>query len=125
MLCCESTTDERSAGNPHATFCGSRGLGPRRPGRTGNVTGLKYGDTRRRKGEQTGNTNLNLTQTRQSPTPLKTLIVHDIVPGSSVTARGGWWERAWNVGSRRTEKGWERRWRMRIGACRGRGICAV
>src|SRR5258708_35490394 len=24
MLCCESTTDERSAGNPHATFCGSR-----------------------------------------------------------------------------------------------------
>src|ERR1017187_9602637 len=28
MLCCESTTDERSAGNPHATFCGSRGLRP-------------------------------------------------------------------------------------------------
>src|ERR1035441_3684851 len=73
MLCCESTTDERSAGNPHATFCGSRGLGPRRPGRTGNVPGLKYGDTRRRKGEQTGDTNLNLTQTRQSPTPLITL----------------------------------------------------
>jgi hypothetical protein len=24
MLCCESTTDERSAGNRHATFCGSR-----------------------------------------------------------------------------------------------------
>src|ERR1017187_3182598 len=78
MLCCESTTDERSAGNPHATFCGSRGLGPRRPGRTGNVTGVKYGDTRRRKCEQTGNTNLNLTQTRQSPTPLKTMKVHDV-----------------------------------------------
>jgi hypothetical protein len=25
MLCCESTIDERSAGNRHATFCGSRG----------------------------------------------------------------------------------------------------
>jgi len=25
MLCCESTVDERSAGNRHATFCGSRG----------------------------------------------------------------------------------------------------
>ena len=37
MLCCESTTDERSAGNPHATFCGSRGLGPRRPGTAGEV----------------------------------------------------------------------------------------
>ena len=37
-------------------------------------------------------------------TVLKTLILHDIVPVSSVTARGGWWERAWNVGSRSTEK---------------------
>jgi hypothetical protein len=27
MLCCESTTDERSAGNRHATFCGSRERG--------------------------------------------------------------------------------------------------
>jgi hypothetical protein len=25
MLCCESSVDERSAGNRHATFCGSRG----------------------------------------------------------------------------------------------------
>ena len=24
MLCCESSFEERSAGNPHATFCGSR-----------------------------------------------------------------------------------------------------
>ena len=24
MLCCESTFEERSAGNPHATFCGNR-----------------------------------------------------------------------------------------------------
>jgi hypothetical protein len=24
LLCCESTSEERSAGNPHATFCGSR-----------------------------------------------------------------------------------------------------
>ena len=24
-LCCEPTSEERSAGNPHATFCGSRG----------------------------------------------------------------------------------------------------
>ena len=24
-LCCESLSEERSAGNPHATFCGSRG----------------------------------------------------------------------------------------------------
>src|ERR1017187_9601347 len=104
MLCCESTTDERSAGNPHATFCGSRGLGPRRPGRTGNVPGLKYGDTRRRKGEQTGNTNLNLTQTRQSPTPLGTLIVHDIVAGSSVATRGLWWTRTWKLGLRNTGK---------------------
>src|SRR5713101_203047 len=23
-LCCESSSEERSAGNPHATFCGSR-----------------------------------------------------------------------------------------------------
>ncbi len=23
-LCCESLSEERSAGNPHATFCGSR-----------------------------------------------------------------------------------------------------
>jgi hypothetical protein len=24
MLCCESLIEERSAGNPHATFCGNR-----------------------------------------------------------------------------------------------------
>ncbi len=24
LLCCESLSEERSAGNPHATFCGSR-----------------------------------------------------------------------------------------------------
>ena len=24
LLCCESISEERSAGNPHATFCGSR-----------------------------------------------------------------------------------------------------
>ncbi|MFZ1143102.1 MAG: hypothetical protein WAN76_28310, partial [Candidatus Sulfotelmatobacter sp.] len=31
---CEATSDERSAGNLHATFCGSRGAGnrPRPPG---------------------------------------------------------------------------------------------
>src|SRR5207245_11620593 len=28
---CEATSDERSAGNPHATFCGSRGAGDRPP----------------------------------------------------------------------------------------------
>ena len=28
MLCCGSTVDERSAGNRHATFCGSRGGSP-------------------------------------------------------------------------------------------------
>jgi hypothetical protein len=39
-----------------------------------------------------------------SSTVLKTLILHDIVPRSSVTARGPWWERAWKVGSRSTEK---------------------
>ena len=25
LRCCEPTPEERSAGNPHATFCGSRG----------------------------------------------------------------------------------------------------
>src|SRR5437867_178346 len=31
--CCEAPSDERSAGNLHATFCGSRGAGdPRPPG---------------------------------------------------------------------------------------------
>ena len=32
--CCEAPSDERSAGNLHATFCGSRGAGnrPRQPG---------------------------------------------------------------------------------------------
>src|ERR1039457_4885788 len=37
-------------------------------------------------------------------TVLQTLIVHDIVPGFSITARGLWWVRAWSVGLRTTEK---------------------
>jgi heme/copper-type cytochrome/quinol oxidase subunit 2 len=37
-------------------------------------------------------------------TVLKNHVVHDIVPGSSVIARGAWWVRAWSVGLRDTEK---------------------
>jgi hypothetical protein len=39
-----------------------------------------------------------------SSTVLKTLLLHDIVPRSSITARGLWWQRAWNVDSRSTGK---------------------
>src|ERR1035438_6723040 len=53
MLCCESTTDERSAGNPHATFCGSRGLGPRRPGGCGNGVTARVLGHRQTKGAAT------------------------------------------------------------------------
>ena len=37
-------------------------------------------------------------------TVLEILIVHDIVLGSSVTARGAWWVRTWRVGSRSTAR---------------------
>src|ERR1035437_2451513 len=53
MLCCESTTDERSAGNPHATFCGSRGPGPRRPGGCGNGVTARLLGHRQTKGAAT------------------------------------------------------------------------
>ncbi len=44
---CEATSDERSAGNLHATFCGSRGAGdrPRPPGGTGQLVSLPRSPT--------------------------------------------------------------------------------
>ena len=39
LRCCESTPEERSAANPHATFCGSRRDRLRRPGGC-RVTGI-------------------------------------------------------------------------------------
>jgi hypothetical protein len=49
----------RNAGNPHVA-CDVAG--------TGNVAWLRYWDTRRRKGEITGNTNIGLNR-RASPRP--------------------------------------------------------
>src|SRR3954471_9331190 len=52
-------TGERSAGNPHAAFDVAG---------TGNVAWSRCCDTRRRKGEATGNTNIDLNR-RASPRP--------------------------------------------------------
>src|SRR6202162_1545021 len=52
-------TGERSAGNPHAAFDVAG---------TGNVAWSRCCDTRRRKGETTGNTNIDLNR-RASPRP--------------------------------------------------------
>src|SRR6516165_5389075 len=52
-------TGERSAGNPHAAFDVAG---------AGNAARSRYCDTRRRKGETTGNTNIDLTR-RASPRP--------------------------------------------------------
>src|ERR1700746_3383985 len=52
-------TGERSAGNPHAAFDEAG---------TGNVAGSRCCDTRRRKDEKTGNTNIDLNR-RASPRP--------------------------------------------------------
>ena len=54
-------TGERSAGNPHAAFDVAG---------AGNVAWLRYCDTRRRKGESTENTNIDLTR-RASPRPYR------------------------------------------------------
>jgi hypothetical protein len=53
----------RNAGNPHVA-CDAAG--------TGNVAWLRYCDTRRRKGEITGNTNIGLNR-RASPRPYSTM----------------------------------------------------
>ena len=47
---CEATSDERSAGNLHATFCGSRGAGnrPRPPGGYHQAVSLPRSVTKRR-----------------------------------------------------------------------------
>src|SRR5438445_9989384 len=52
-------TGERSAGNPHAAFDEAG---------AGNVAWSRWCDTRRRKGETTGNTNFDLNR-RASPRP--------------------------------------------------------
>jgi hypothetical protein len=52
-------TGERSAGNPHAAFDEAR---------AGNVAWSRWCDTRKRKGETTGNTNFDLHR-RASPRP--------------------------------------------------------
>src|SRR5712671_4181585 len=52
-------TGERSAGSPHAAFDVAG---------AGNVARSRYCDTRRRKGETTGNTNIDLNR-RASPRP--------------------------------------------------------
>src|SRR3974390_529606 len=52
-------TGERSAGNPHAAFDVAG---------AGNAARSRYCDTRRRKGETTGNTNIHLNR-RASPRP--------------------------------------------------------
>src|ERR1022692_1312094 len=52
-------TGERRAGNPHAAFDEAG---------TGNVAWSRCCDTRRRKGEKTGNTNIDLNR-RASPRP--------------------------------------------------------
>src|SRR5580704_4006483 len=52
-------TGERSAGNPHAAFDVAG---------AGNAARSRYCDTRRRKGETTGNTNIDLNR-RASPRP--------------------------------------------------------
>src|SRR5215471_10518462 len=54
-------TGERGAGNPHATFDVAG---------TGNVAWSRCCDTRRRKGETTGNTNIDLNR-RASPRPYR------------------------------------------------------
>ena len=52
---------ERSAGNPHAAFDVAG---------AGNAARSRYCDTRRRKGETTGNTNIDLNR-RASPRPYR------------------------------------------------------
>ena len=81
MLCCESTTDERSAGNPHATFCGSRGLGPRRPGGCGNGVRARVLGHRQTKGAATDNPNL------RSPRHISTLSTPGIDPIGRLPAK--------------------------------------
>src|SRR5271169_6133375 len=54
-------TGERSAGNPHAAFDVAG---------AGNAARSRYCDTRRRKGETTGNTNIDLNR-RASPRPYR------------------------------------------------------
>src|SRR5882724_1345983 len=64
---CEATSDERSAGSLHATFCGSRGAGdrPRRPGGEPGGPGSTYTRT---KPETADRAKENLTPASFSPT---------------------------------------------------------
>jgi hypothetical protein len=68
-------TGERSAGNPHAAFDVAG---------TGNVAWSRCCDTRRRKGETTGNTNIDLNR-RASPRPYLGAPGGEIPPGDSTT----------------------------------------
>src|ERR1022692_5318495 len=64
-------TGERSAGNPHAAFDEAG---------AGNVAWSRWCDTRRRKGETTGNTNFDLHR-RASPRPYLGAPGGEIPPG--------------------------------------------
>ena len=69
-------TGERRAGNPHAAFDVAG---------TGNVAWSRCCDTRRRKGETTGNTNIDLNR-RASPRPYLGAPGGEIPPGDSTNA---------------------------------------
>src|SRR6266487_659721 len=69
-------TGERRAGNPHAAF-DVAGIG--------NVAWSRCCDTRRRKGEATGNTNIDLNR-RASPRPYLGAPGGEIPPGDSTVA---------------------------------------
>src|ERR1700692_458715 len=66
-------TGERSAGNPHAAFDVAG---------AGNVAQSRWCDTRKRKGETTGNTNFDLNR-RASPRPSRGAPGGEIPPGDS------------------------------------------
>src|SRR6516165_8998524 len=68
-------TGERSAGNPHAAFDVAG---------TGNVARSRCCDTRKRKGETTGNTNIDLNR-RASPRPYLGARGREIPPRDSTT----------------------------------------
>jgi hypothetical protein len=69
-------TGERRAGNPHAAFDVAG---------TGNAAWSRCCDTRRRKGETTGNTNIDLNR-RASPRPYLGAPGGEIPPGDSTFA---------------------------------------
>src|SRR5580693_10776512 len=71
-------TGERRAGNPHAAFDEAG---------TGNVAWSRCCDTRRRKGEKTVNTNIDLTR-RASPRPYLGAPGGEIPPGDSTNRAG-------------------------------------